>query len=114
MDIGDRIRRIRLRKGYSQDYVAHKIGVSQNFYSKMELGKTTVTEQRLRQLANVLDESVSSILSEGHDTTSALQLKNSESFFISEAATFRTLKEHNKEFRKELARYLLLLRRLRG
>jgi len=49
------IRSIRIAKQYSQDYVAAKLNISQNTYSKMELGRTEITVERLLNLAVVLE-----------------------------------------------------------
>ncbi len=37
-NIAGNIRRIREGKGYTQEYLAMKLGISQNAYSKIELG----------------------------------------------------------------------------
>ena len=40
--------------GYSQEYVSMKLNISQNAYSKMELGKSEMNIKRLFSLADVL------------------------------------------------------------
>jgi len=49
------IRRIRESKDYTQDYLAVKLNISQNAYSKIELGYTKITVERLFQIAQILE-----------------------------------------------------------
>jgi transcriptional regulator with XRE-family HTH domain len=48
------IRNARLLRSYSQDYLAYKLKISQNAYSKVECGYTKVTIDRLVTIAEVL------------------------------------------------------------
>ena len=61
------IRNARLYRNYSQDYLAMKLKISQNAYSKIELGYTRVTMQRLFVIAEVLDIDVAELLSQKPD-----------------------------------------------
>lgn len=49
------IRKIRESKNYTQDYLAAKLAISQNAYSKIELGYTKITVERLFQIAQILE-----------------------------------------------------------
>lgn len=49
------IRKIRESKDYTQDYLAIKLSISQNAYSKIELGYTKITVERLFQIAQILE-----------------------------------------------------------
>jgi transcriptional regulator with XRE-family HTH domain len=49
------IRKIRESKDYTQDYLAVKLAISQNAYSKIELGYTKITVERLFQIAHILE-----------------------------------------------------------
>ena len=53
--IGANIRRIREFRGYKQDYVANKLEMSQQNYSKIERGETDFTDEKLEQIADVLE-----------------------------------------------------------
>lgn len=53
--VAKNIRDARLIRNYSQDYLGRRLGISQNAYSKIELGKTEITITRLGLLAEVLD-----------------------------------------------------------
>lgn len=49
------IRKVREAKNYTQEYLAYKLNISQNAYSKIELGYTKITVERLFQVAEVLE-----------------------------------------------------------
>jgi transcriptional regulator with XRE-family HTH domain len=49
------IRNARLYRNYSQDYLAYKLNISQNGYSKIELGYTRLSVERLIIIAEVLE-----------------------------------------------------------
>jgi transcriptional regulator with XRE-family HTH domain len=56
------IRRQREAKSYTQEYLAYKLNISQNAYSKIELGYTKITVERLFQIADVLEISAGELL----------------------------------------------------
>lgn len=49
------IRKARLFRNYSQDYLAYKLNISQNGYSKIELGYTKLSLERIVAIAEVLE-----------------------------------------------------------
>lgn len=59
------IRIIREQKEYSQGYLAAKLGISQNAYSKMELGHTLLTVERLFLIAMVLETDITKLYQQG-------------------------------------------------
>jgi len=56
------IRKKREEKNYTQEYLAYKLNISQNAYSKIELGYTKITVERLFQIADVLEISAAELL----------------------------------------------------
>jgi len=48
------IRKVRECRNYTQDYLAMKLGISQNSYSKIELAYTKITVEKLVQIAEIL------------------------------------------------------------
>ena len=56
------IRERRLQLNYSQDYVAGRLEMSQNAYSKLELGATAVTVSRFIELSDILETDIHSLL----------------------------------------------------
>lgn len=51
-----RIRAIRESKNLSQEQMGKKLGLSQNAYSKIEIGKTEITLERLYQIAEIFEQ----------------------------------------------------------
>lgn len=49
------IRQRRLQLNYTQDYIAYKLNMSQNAYSKVELGFTAVTLDRFILLCDAME-----------------------------------------------------------
>jgi len=49
------IRNRREMRNYTQEYLAFKLHISQNAYSKIELGYTKITLERLFQIADILE-----------------------------------------------------------
>ncbi|MCJ0741350.1 MULTISPECIES: helix-turn-helix domain-containing protein [Pedobacter] len=60
--VATNIRKIREKKNYTQDYIAAKLGISQNAYSKIELGYSKISLDRLFHLAHLLDTEVVDLL----------------------------------------------------
>ncbi|RVU01747.1 XRE family transcriptional regulator [Mucilaginibacter limnophilus] len=58
------IRKIREEKNYTQEYLAAKLKISQNAYSKIELGYTKITLERLFQIAEVLETGAIELIGE--------------------------------------------------
>lgn len=57
MNLGYKIKKLRELKNLSQEYVAQELGISQSAYSLIECGKTNVTEDKLKKIAEILDVS---------------------------------------------------------
>lgn len=53
-NIAANIRKIREYRNYTQEYLAFKLNISQNAYSKIELGYTKITVDRLFHIADIL------------------------------------------------------------
>ncbi len=60
--VADNIKSARLFRNYSQDYLAFKLNISQNGYSKIELGYTRLSVERLIKIAEVLEVNLTSLL----------------------------------------------------
>ncbi|MES2111843.1 MAG: helix-turn-helix transcriptional regulator [Bacteroidota bacterium] len=56
------IKSIRNQKEYSQDYLAAKLHITQNAYSKMELGKTQLSISAVYKIADILEVEVRQLL----------------------------------------------------
>jgi transcriptional regulator with XRE-family HTH domain len=75
-NIPNNIRNARLMRNYSQDYLAMKLKMSQNGYSKIELGYTQLSLSKFLIIAEVLEVDVMDLLSD-EDKFSSLQVVNS-------------------------------------
>ena len=56
------IRKVREYRNYTQDYLAAKLGISQNAYSKIELGYSKITLDRLFHIVLILEIEVVELL----------------------------------------------------
>ena len=62
------IRKVREYRNYTQDYLALKLGISQNAYSKIELAYTRITLERLIHIAQILEvDSIDLLCSNSED-----------------------------------------------
>jgi transcriptional regulator with XRE-family HTH domain len=62
------IRKIREYRNYTQEYLAMKLGISQNAYSKIELAYTRITVERLIHIAQILEVDSVDLLTSTSDT----------------------------------------------
>jgi len=60
--VASNIRNARLYRNYSQDYLAYKLNISQNAYSKVECGYTKVTLERLIIIADILQVKLNKLI----------------------------------------------------
>jgi transcriptional regulator with XRE-family HTH domain len=60
--IGEKIRRLRENKGLKQENMARRMGLTTNGYGKIERGESSITLDRLEEIANVLEVSAMDIL----------------------------------------------------
>lgn len=61
--IGERIRKIRSVKGFSQDYVADLLNISQSAYSDIEKNKSKIDIKRLQKIADIFEVNIDDIIS---------------------------------------------------
>jgi transcriptional regulator with XRE-family HTH domain len=54
-NVAGNIRKVRAYRDYTQDYLAAKLNISQNAYSKIELGYSKITIDRLFEIAQILE-----------------------------------------------------------
>jgi len=58
----DRVRQLRRKKGYSQEYMGEKLGISQPYYGRMENGTRTMSFSRFLQICVLLRTSPTGLL----------------------------------------------------
>ena len=61
---GQKLRLLREFRNYSQEYIAEKLGITQNAYSRIENNQTRLTADRLEKLAAILEITPMELLSE--------------------------------------------------
>lgn len=62
-DVNKKIRAIREFKGYSQEYVADKLGLTQSQYSRREVGSISFTSEEIGRVCEILDVNAGVIFS---------------------------------------------------
>lgn len=62
MDVGNKIRYYRKKRGLSQDELAKKIDITPTYLSHLELNKRRITIELLAEIAQALDVSMVQIL----------------------------------------------------
>jgi transcriptional regulator with XRE-family HTH domain len=62
--IADTIRKLRLERNLTQEYVALELGISQNAYCKIENGQVQLTIARLQKIAAILDTPPAALLND--------------------------------------------------
>jgi transcriptional regulator with XRE-family HTH domain len=95
ISISDNIRLIREAKGYSQDYIAKKMKVSQQAYSSMEKQPDNMSLKRLKDLCLVLDVNLVTLL--GEDNIYVQQNYNQQGGQASTKMTVNNSSELEKE-----------------
>jgi transcriptional regulator with XRE-family HTH domain len=60
----DKIKKTRDEKGYTQEFMANRLGISQNSYHKIESGKTKVTVQLLEKVAEIFEVDILKLMQE--------------------------------------------------
>lgn len=65
--IAANIRHKREYRNYTQEYLAVKLNISQNAYSKIELGYTKITIERLFQIADILEFDIAELINPEED-----------------------------------------------
>lgn len=60
------IRKTREFRNYTQEYLAAKLGISQNAYSKIELAYTKITLERLFHISMILEVELTDLISLDH------------------------------------------------
>lgn len=64
--LGDKIRRLRAMKGYSQANIAEDLGITPGAYAKIERGEIDPNTSRLYEIAKSLDVPITEFFEEAH------------------------------------------------
>ena len=78
MTVGEKIRRLRKQKKLSQEALAGEAGINSNHLSRLERGLFKPSIEVLKKLAQALEVSVDSLLSEEDEDRPEVTIKNKE------------------------------------
>ncbi len=65
------IKRVRLERNYTQEYLGQRLSISQNAYSKIEMGRTSVTIEKLLGIADILEVNIMELIGGDHLASNA-------------------------------------------
>ncbi|MDR0874564.1 MAG: helix-turn-helix domain-containing protein [Prevotellaceae bacterium] len=60
--IGNNIRRFRELRGFSQEYMAHELGLTQSSYGKIEREAVKLTIEKLQRIAEILEVDLANLI----------------------------------------------------
>lgn len=115
MQIGNKIKKIRELKNYTQEYMAQSLNLSVNGYGKIERDEVDITLNRLHDIAKILGIDVFQILdfdekkifniTHNHNNNAVGIIQSDEGY---KTLIFH-LQEENRELRSQINRLLTLL-----
>lgn len=95
--IGERIKKAREERNYSQQYLAQQLGISQKAYSKIENSQTNVTLNHLDRIAQVLETSINQLLgTEGSTVYNNYNTHNGEGIVIKKETPEKTIELYER------------------
>lgn len=109
-DVGNKIRVLREQKGYSQESLAHEIGITQPSYARLEKRDDRISITRLKQIALILNTTVSYLIDE--KTQKIINQQNSEGSQAYNVDTINTIINADKEHISTLKDEIKFLRNL--
>lgn len=92
MNAGGKIKKYRELRNYTQAYMADRLDISQNTYSKIETGGIKLTVERLKQIADILEVPIESMLTNDNQSFT-FHNSNIDKFY----GYIETIQEGNKE-----------------
>ena len=64
LSVAQRVKKVRVEKNFSQDYLAKKLGLSQKAYSKIENSESKLNVETLVKIAEILDTPITNFFDE--------------------------------------------------
>ena len=95
-NIGTTIRRIRERKGFSQESIANELGINQSTYGKLERDASKLSLERLEIIAKFLKEDLGEILGIGTKNSFNNQANHGNGYVETINNDYRTMVEDIK------------------
>ncbi|MFY7787349.1 MAG: helix-turn-helix domain-containing protein [Thermoflexibacteraceae bacterium] len=103
LTIGEKIRYFRDIKGYSQEYMAQKLGISTKTYNSLETEKTKVSIERVQKIAELLEIDWLELLSYREKITQVNGDNSNNSNHLSIYHSDKDLAHENEKLRLQLA-----------
>lgn len=97
-DFGNKLRQLRLEKGYSQEYLADILKISQKTYSNIENNKSIVSISRLKRIAEEYQIDLMHLLSDEKKNTESKDSHSKTPNTVSEEL-INQMKERIEEFK---------------
>lgn len=89
VEIGRNIKSLRQKIGWSQQLIAQRLGISIPAYSKIETGITDVNISRLKQICDIYNVNVSSVIPGDNGSTVIQQLRDEKESLTQELLSVR-------------------------
>lgn len=121
MKVNDKVRMMRELRSWSQEEMAHRLGMSTNGYAKLERGETRLNIPKLEQIAEVFDLDLGDLLAVNERSVICLISENSQhssNFYgasqelSAEVERLRLMIAHKDELLAQQAREIETLRTL--
>lgn len=121
MKVNDKVRMMRELRSWSQEEMAHRLGMSTNGYAKLERGETRLNIPKLEQIAEVFDIDLNELLAVNERSVICLISENSQhssNFYgasqemTAEIERLRLMVAHKDELLVQQAREMETLRAL--
>lgn len=120
MSTGENIRKIRLKKGYSQQFLADSLGISQSKFNRIEGDQASISASDLVKICEILDTNLNELLSKekwnvhnNNFNDNSILYNNIENFFSGQKELYEdqisSLKEETKALREQVAELLKLV-----
>ncbi|MDR2204605.1 MAG: helix-turn-helix transcriptional regulator [Flavobacteriaceae bacterium] len=101
-NVGTNIRKIRERKGYSQESMASELGINQSTYGKLERDASKLSLDRLETIAKFLHEDLGEILGIANKNTINNKTKYGNGYVETISNDYREVVQDIKSVYEEL------------
>lgn len=114
MTLGEKLKKIRIDKNFTQEYLAHELNISQKTYSNFENNKTSPAFFQIEKIAQLLDANLLDFLTDdkiifhqntenGYNNGIVFHQETSQKLFEQYELRIKQLEEENN-FLKEIIR----------
>ncbi len=112
MSVHEKIRFVRLAKGWTQEYLAEKLEMSVNGYGDLERGKNDIKLSKLEQISELLGVELSELFNSTEKTVFNFIIGNSNQSFTFENSELKHTVEKQQLLNAEKDKEIALLKRI--